>query len=133
MLNYCSYQILRKKHTIILKIELKMQQDELKSWHMMTWKISWKNDIGFAQPPSPNKMSLLFIHLKFDFFLTPPPFCTKSFFLLFFFLKSSLTNKVWLTNWQGLSDLLKISVVVVVWWKVKIVSALSLSLRKLGN
>ena len=39
----------------------------------MSWKPLEKTT-GFAQPPSPTKMSLLIIHSKFEFFLTPPPF-----------------------------------------------------------
>ena len=44
-------------------------------------------------PSPPIKMSFLFTHSKFDFFLRPPPpFCTMSLFLLIFFLKSSLAH-----------------------------------------
>ena len=51
-----------------MKINLKVQEDELKNCLMRTWKTSWKNDISFAPPPSPNKMSLLFMQSKFTGF-----------------------------------------------------------------
>ena len=78
-----------KKHTIRLKINFKMQEDELKNCPMMTWKSSWRNVISFAPPPSPNKMSLHTFKIWF-FSDIYPPFCTMSFIFLFIFLKSSL-------------------------------------------
>ena len=52
----------------------------LKKWH-------W-----FWPPPPPIKMSFLFTHSKFDFFLRPPPlFAQCHSFYWFFFLKSSLS------------------------------------------
>ena len=77
----------KKKHTIMLKNYLKMQEDEPKNWQMMTWKTSWKNDISFAPTPFPSKMSLWFIHSKFDFFWHPPPFCTMSVILQFYVVR----------------------------------------------
>ena len=52
---------IENKHAIVLKHELNMQltTDELKN--------ILKNDISFAKPPSPIKMSLLIIHSKFEF------------------------------------------------------------------
>ena len=59
----------------------------------MSWKISkwWvvkhleKNDIGFAPPPSPTKMSLLIIHPKFEFFWHLPPFLHNVIYFAVFF------------------------------------------------
>ena len=57
----------------------------LKKWH-------W-----FWPPPPPIKMSFLFTHSKFDFFLRPPPFLHNvTLFTDFFFLKSSLRKLIFL-------------------------------------
>ena len=43
--------IWEKTWNYYLKNELKIWQDDVKKLQMMSWKKSWKNDIGLAQPP----------------------------------------------------------------------------------
>ena len=68
----------------------------------MSWKL--ENDIGFEKPPSLSKMSLLIIHSKLDFFLTPPPLFAHHFFCRLFFLKSSLMifRQFWAVSWKNI-------------------------------
>ena len=63
-----------KNHTIKLKINLKVQEDELKNCLMMTWKTSWKNDISFASPPPQIKCHFYSYFQNLIFFWHLPPF-----------------------------------------------------------
>ena len=74
-------------------MKIEFQKVNFESWISKSefWKLNFKKWILIEFHFTLVISFFLFTHSKFDFFLRPPPpFCTMSFFLLIFFLKSSL-------------------------------------------
>ena len=87
LLTSCQSLTICKKISL-LSVEILFFSKEL----LLFLKHLEKVTLVFIPSPPPIKMSFLFTHSKFDFFLRPPPFLHNVILFTDFFLKSSLCD-----------------------------------------